>query len=81
MATKKPAGKPAKGKKFSARIAGKKISYGAKGSSIKPGTKKGDSYCARSYAIEKANKAKGKGVTANTLSRRKWRCKGTKSMK
>ena len=78
---KKPVGRPSKGKKFAARVKGKKISYGAKGSSIRPGTKKGDSYCARSYAIEKANKRKGKGVTANTLSRRKWKCRGKKSMK
>lgn len=73
--------KPAKGKKFSKVVDGKKINYGATGYKIKPGTKAGDSYCARSYGIEKQNKAKGKGVTANTLSRRKWKCKGKKSMK
>lgn len=73
--------KPQKGKKFSKVVNGKKISYGAKGYKIKPGTKAGDSYCARSLAIEKKNKAKGKGVTANTLSRRKWKCVGKKSMK
>lgn len=81
MPKKKTAGKPSKGKKFTKIVKGKKISYGAKGATIKPGTKKGDSYCARSLAIEKANKRKGKGVTANTLSRRKWKCRGKKSMK
>lgn len=73
--------KPAKGKKFAKVVKGKKISYGATGYKIKPGTKAGDSYCARSFAIEKANKAKGKGVTANTLSRRAWGCVGKKSKK
>lgn len=73
--------KPNKGKKFATVVKGKKISYGATGYKIKPGSKAGDSYCARSLAIEKKNKAKGKGVTANTLSRRKWKCKGAKSTK
>jgi hypothetical protein len=73
--------KPTKGKKFAKIVKGKKISYGATGYKIKPGTKAGDSYCARSLGIEKANKAKGKGVTANTLSRRKWGCVKDKSMK
>ena len=40
---------PAKGKKYvKITASGKKVSYGAKGYSIAPGTKKGDSYCSRS---------------------------------
>lgn len=41
--------KPTKGKARVKRTAsGKKVSYGQKGASVKPGTSKGDSYCARS---------------------------------
>lgn len=79
---------PAKGKKFVKTIKTvsgrtKKVSYGAKGYKIKPGTSAGDSYCARSYGIkmglppEKRNDPN----TPNNLSRRKWRCLGKKSMK
>lgn len=71
--------KPSKGKKFSKVVGGKKINYGAKGYKIKPGTSAGDSYCARSFGIEKRKKKKG--VTANTLSRRRWGCRGKKSYK
>jgi hypothetical protein len=54
-------------------VNGKKVSYGAKGYRIKPGTKAGDSYCARSSGI--------KSTPANRLSRKKWKCRGKKSMK
>ena len=41
--------RPAKGKAKAKRTAsGKKVSYGKKGAKVKPGTKKGNSYCARS---------------------------------
>ena len=41
--------KPAKGKaRVKVTSGGKKVSYGQKGASVKPGTSKGDSYCARS---------------------------------
>lgn len=49
------------------------VDHGAKGATIKPGTKKGDSYCARSAGI--------KMTSANIASRAAWNCKGTKSMK
>jgi len=40
---------PAKGKaKVKRTASGKKVSYGQKGAKVKPGTKKGNSYCARS---------------------------------
>ena len=68
---------PRKGKKSCKIVGGKRVSYGAKGYSIKPGSKKGDSYCARSLGIQRKY---GK-TPANTLSRRKWKCRGAKSMR
>jgi hypothetical protein len=61
------------------------IKYGQAGAAkdggdrIRPGTSKGDAYCARS------NKIKGDWRSdpnsPNNLSRRKWKCRGSKSMK
>lgn len=79
---------PAKGKRFvkvvktlSGRT--RKVSYGQAGKAsdggdrIRPGTSKGDAYCARS------NKIKGDWRSdpnsPNNLSRRRWRCIGNKS--
>jgi len=57
----------------------KTVRFGQKGATISPGSKRGDSYCARS------NKIKGDWRSdpnsPNSLSRKKWRCKGDKSMK
>ena len=76
---------PSKGKKYvkvvknkeTGRI--KKVSYGDANAKIAPGTKRGDSYCARS------NKIKGDWRddpnSPNNLSRKKWKCRGSKSMK
>lgn len=59
------------------------------GDRIRPGTSKGDSYCARSLGIKKEMLDKG-GKSAekardpnspNNLSRKKWRCSGAKSKK
>ena len=56
---KKKACKPAKGKRFAKRVKGKCRSFGQKGKAkdggdrIRPGTKKGDAYCARSFGIKK----------------------------
>jgi len=66
---------------------GKKVSYGqagqAKGggSRVKPGTSKGDAYCARSLGIKKrlSKKKQGNPNTPNNLSRKRWKCSGTKS--
>lgn len=81
---------PAKGKKFSKSYTDSKtgrkrtVSYGAKGYKIKPGTSAGDSYCARSYGISQkagydcAGKDRNK---PNCLSRKKWHCRGKKSVK
>lgn len=68
---------PAKGKKYCKIVNGKRVSYGASGYRIKPGTKAGDSYCARSLGIRK----KYGRTPANELARRKWKCRGAKSMK
>lgn len=80
---KKKACKPSKGKRFAKRVNGKCRSYGQKGKAkdggdrIRPGTKKGDAYCARSAKIKKCKNP----PCANTLSRKKWKCRGSKSMK
>ena len=73
--------KPKKGKKFVTTVGGKKVSYGAKGYRISPGTAKGDSYCARSAGIAKKHLSARDPKSPNALSRKKWKCKGTKSMK
>lgn len=75
--------KPSKGKRFAKRVNGKCRSYGQKGQAkgggdrIRPGTKKGDAYCARSAKIKKCKNP----PCANDLSRKKWKCRGSKSMK
>lgn len=79
--------KPAKGKKFVKTVKNAKtgrtrnVSYGATGFTISPGTKKGDSYCARSYGIKMKVPASKRNDpnTPNNLSRKKWKCSGKKS--
>ena len=79
---KKPC-KPSKGKRFAKRVDGKCRSFGQAGKAkgggdrIRPGTKKGDAYCARSAGIKKCKNP----PCANTLSRKKWKCRDKKSMK
>ncbi len=73
----------------------RKVSFGQSGKAsdgkdrIRPGTSKGSSYCARSAGIKRDMLRKG-GKSAkkardpnspNNLSRKKWKCKGTKSMR
>lgn len=81
--------KPAKGKRFVKVVKDKetgrerKVSYGQSGKAsdggdrIRPGTAKGDAYCARSAKIPKCDNP----PCANDLSRKKWKCKGSKSQK
>ena len=77
---KKPC-KKAKGKKFVKRVNGRCRSFGQAGKAkdggprIRPGTEKAHAYCARSAGIKKCKNP----PCANTLSRRKWKCKGKKS--
>lgn len=77
---------PRKGKaKVKITASGKKVSYGQAGKAkgggarVKPGTAKGDAYCARS------NKIKGNWRSdpnsPNSLSRKRWKCSGSKSTK
>ena len=73
------------GKKYLKTVtdkSGKKrtVYYGAKGYKIAPGTKRGDSYCARSYGQMKKHPAAA--IDPNSplrLSRKKWKCSGKKS--
>ena len=78
---KKPC-KPSKGKRSAKRVNGKCRSFGQSGKAkdggdrIRPGTKKGDAYCARSAKIKKCKNP----PCANALSRKKWKCRGDKSV-
>lgn len=69
----------AKGKKYKACPVdgGGCIHFGAKGFTAKPGTQKGNNYCARSSGI----KSSKSGATANDFARMLWNCEGKKSMK
>ena len=79
--------KPRAGKaKVKVTSSGKKVSYGqAKGGGprVKPGTSKGNSYCARSLGIKKrlSKKKQNDPNTPNNLSRKRWKCSGAKSNK
>jgi len=82
-----PSKTPSKGKRFVKVVKNpktgrtRKVSYGQAGKSksgtdrIQPGTKKGDAYCARSAKIKKCKNP----PCPNDLSRKKWKCVGTKS--
>ena len=80
-ANKKPC-KPSKGKRFAKRVDGKCRSFGQAGQAkgggdrIQPGTKKAHAYCARSAGIKKCKNP----PCANTLSRKKWKCQGKRSV-
>ena len=87
---KKKACKPSKGKKFARRVKGKCVSYGQSGKAkgggprIKPGTGKGNAYCARSYGDMKSHGKDCSGKDRGTplcLSRQKWKCSGKYSRK
>ena len=81
--------KPAKGKaKVKITASGKKVSYGQAGKAkgggprVKPGSPKGDSYCARSAGQAKKHPAAAKDPNSPLrLSRKRWKCSGTKSRK
>ena len=79
---------PRRGKaKVKVTASGKKVSYGQAGKAkgggarVKPGTSKGDSYCARSLGIKKrlSKKKQNDPNTPNNLSRKRWKCAGAKS--
>ena len=54
-------------KKVKTKTGTKTVRYGAKGYSISPGTKKGDSYCARSAGQMKKNPKAAKTQTAHCV--------------
>ncbi len=78
---------PRKGKaKVKVTASGKKVSYGQAGKAkdgkprVRPGTSKGDAYCARSAGqIKKHPTAAANPNSPLRLSRKRWKCSGTKS--
>lgn len=80
---------PAKGKaKVKITSEGKKVSYGQAGEAkgggprVKPGTSKGDAYCARSAGQMRDNPKAAKDPNSPLrLSRERWKCSGEKSRK
>jgi len=74
--------KPSKGKRFAKRVNGKCRSFGQAGKAkkggdrIRPGTAKAHAYCARSAKIKKCKNP----PCANALSRKKWKCQGSRSV-
>lgn len=80
---------PRKGKARVKRLAsGKNVSYGQAGKAkdggprVRPGTKKGNSYCARSNGqMKKHPKAAANPNSPLRLSRKAWKCSGKKSRK
>jgi len=81
--------RPAEGKaKVKITAEGKKVSYGQAGEAkgggprVKPGTAKGDSYCARSAGqMRDFPKAAKDPNSPLRLSRERWKCSGSKSRK
>ena len=79
--------KPAKGKaKVKVTATGKRVSYGQAGKAadggprVRPGTSKGDAYCARSLGQKRDNpKAAADPNSPLNLSRKRWKCAGAKS--
>jgi hypothetical protein len=64
----------------------KTVRYGQAGNAkdggprVKPGTAKGDAYCARSLAQKKKHKKAGADPNSPlNLSRKRWKCSGAKS--
>jgi len=71
-------------KKYQKKVNGKIVKFGAQGHRVKVGTKAGDSYCSRSLGIAKKFKQDCSGKDKNTpncLSRQRWGCVGSKSVK
>jgi len=81
------AAKPAKGKaRVKVTASGKRVSYGQAGKAktggarVKPNSAKGDAYCARSAGqMKKHPKAAANPNSPLRLSRKRWKCSGTKS--
>ena len=84
MATRKPA----KGKaKVKITAAGQKVSYGQAGKAkdggprVRPGTAKGNAYCARSAGQMRDNPSAARNPNSPLrLSRKRWKCRGKTSV-
>ena len=80
---------PRKGKaKVKVTASGKRVSYGQAGKAkdggprVSPGTSKGDAYCARSAGQKRRSPKAAKNPNSPlNLSRKRWKCSGTKSKK
>jgi len=78
---------PRKGKaKVKVTASGRRVSYGQAGKAkdggprVRPGTAKGDAYCARSAGQMRDNPKAAKDPNSPLrLSRKRWKCSGTKS--
>ena len=87
--SRRPLSKPAQGKaRVKITAEGRKVSYGQRGPAkdggprVRPGTSKGDAYCARSAGQMKSHPKAAKDPNSPLrLSRKRWRCKGEKSSK
>lgn len=83
-----PTRKPAKGKaKVKITAEGRKVSFGQAGQArgggprVRPGTKKGDGYCARSAGQMRDNPRAARNPNSPLrLSRKRWKCKGKTSV-
>lgn len=81
--------KPAKGKaRVKVTSTGKRVSFGQAGRAsgggprVRPGTSKGNAYCARSAGQMKKHSAAAKNPNSPLrLSRKRWKCSGTTSRK
>lgn len=70
-----------KDKKWATKVGDEIVYHGQKGVRISPGTKRGDNYCARSLGISRKFPSARKPNSPNQLSRKKWRCRGSKSLR
>lgn len=64
-------------KKYKVDVNGTIIHFAAKGYTMFPGKKRGQSYCARSSGIKGTNSI----YSANFWSRKLWKCSGKRSLK
>lgn len=80
---------PAKGKaRVKVLASGRRVSYGQAGEAkgggprVRPGTAKGDAYCARSLGQKKRSPSAAADPNSPlNLSRKRWKCSGAKSRK
>lgn len=79
---------PSAGKaRYKVTKSGKKVSYGQAGNAsdggprVRPNTSKGDAYCARSMGQMRSHSKAAKDPNSPLrLSRKRWKCSGSKSV-